>query len=287
MQKLSGILLVLLSSTAFGITPLFAHLAYASGVDAITILWIRFSLTAIVLWSILILGKIPLPQPRHCLMLFGLGSLVFVGQSLGYFVALTLIPASLVALLLYLYPAIVMVLAIVFLKEPLTRIKLLTLALATTGVVLTVGINRTESLWGVVVGFGTAILYAVYVLLMSQIVKRQGSVLPCLTWVMSGACLMYSGLVCVRGAVFPQFPHQWTGWLAILSIALICTVLAPLSLFEGIKRIGATTGSTLSTWEPVVTVITAAIFLGEKLSPLGLFGGGLILLAVFLTGRSD
>ena len=287
MQKLSGILLVLLSSSAFGIMPLFAHLAYGSGVDAITILWIRFSLTAIVLWSILILGKIPLPQPRHCLMLFGLGSLVFVGQSLGYFVALTLIPASLVALLLYLYPAIVMVLAIVFFKEPVTRIKLLTLALATTGVVLTVGIERVESTWGIIIGFSTAILYAIYVLFMSQILQRERSVLACLTWVMTGASLMYSGLVFLRGATFPQFPHQGMGWLAILAITFICTVLAALTLFEGIKRIGATTGSTLSTWEPVVTVVTASIFLGEKLSPLGLLGGGLILLAVFFTGRSD
>lgn len=44
----------------------------------------------------------------------------------------------------------------------------------------------------------------------------------------------------------------------------------------------ATTASTLSTWEPVVTVITASLFLGERLSSLGMLGGGLIMVAVLI-----
>ncbi|MGA1603584.1 MAG: EamA family transporter, partial [Prochlorothrix sp.] len=46
--------------------------------------------------------------------------------------------------------------------------------------------------------------------------------------------------------------------------------------------VGATTASTLSTWEPVVTVITASLFLGERLSSLGMLGGGLIMVAVLI-----
>ena len=284
MQKLSGILLVLLSSSAFGIMPIFAHLAYDSGMDPVTLLWIRFSLTAIVFWGILTIQRIPSPQPRHCLLLLAIGGISFVAQSLCYFLALTLIPSSLVALLLYLYPSIITAFSIVFLRETVTFTKLGTLALATIGVALTVGIDSAQSGWGLVLGLSTAILYAVYILLVSQILARESSPLACLTWVMTGAALMYSLLVAFRER---SFPTQATGWGALLVIAIVCTALAALTLFEGIQRIGTTTAATLSTWEPVVTVVTAALFLGDRLTPLGWVGGTLILLAVFLTGRSQ
>jgi drug/metabolite transporter (DMT)-like permease len=43
----------------------------------------------------------------------------------------------------------------------------------------------------------------------------------------------------------------------------------------------------LSTLEPVVTVLLAAMLLGETLKPIALLGGGLILVAVLLLTRSE
>jgi drug/metabolite transporter (DMT)-like permease len=54
-----------------------------------------------------------------------------------------------------------------------------------------------------------------------------------------------------------------------------------ISLFlASLPRIGAARASLLSTLEPVVTVLLAAALLGDRLSPLQLLGGALVLVAV-------
>ena len=50
--------------------------------------------------------------------------------------------------------------------------------------------------------------------------------------------------------------------------------------------VGLTNAATLSTIEPVVTVILAALVLDEAITPLRIAGGVMILLAVILLTRS-
>ncbi|MCO5386427.1 MAG: DMT family transporter [Desulfosporosinus sp.] len=45
------------------------------------------------------------------------------------------------------------------------------------------------------------------------------------------------------------------------------------NFFEGIKRIGATSASIISTSEPVMTVVLAVIIFNEYLTPLQAVGG--------------
>jgi len=60
-----------------------------------------------------------------------------------------------------------------------------------------------------------------------------------------------------------------------------------LTFLAGLKLIGLTDASMLSTLEPVVTVLLAALLFGEILRPVTLLGGGLILAAVLLLTRSQ
>ena len=76
------------------------------------------------------------------------------------------------------------------------------------------------------------------------------------------------------------------GWLAVAGIALVSTVAAITLFFAGLERIGPTRASTLSTVEPLFTVLLAAVVLGETIAPLQLAGGALILAAVILLARA-
>ena len=58
-----------------------------------------------------------------------------------------------------------------------------------------------------------------------------------------------------------------------------------LTFLAGLERIGPTNAALLSTLEPAVTVLLAAVLLGETLKPLSLVGGALILIAVALLTR--
>ena len=59
------------------------------------------------------------------------------------------------------------------------------------------------------------------------------------------------------------------------------------TFLAGLKLIGPTDASMLSTLEPVVTVLLAAWLFGERLSPVILIGGGLILGAVILLTHGE
>ena len=74
--------------------------------------------------------------------------------------------------------------------------------------------------------------------------------------------------------------------MAVAAIALLSTVAAITLYFAGLKRIGPTRASTLSTLEPLVTVTLAAIVLGERIAPVQMAGGALILAAVVLLARA-
>jgi drug/metabolite transporter (DMT)-like permease len=71
-----------------------------------------------------------------------MGGIGYVSQSYCFFTALNYAQASLVALLLYLYPLFVTILAAVFLKEHLTTSTVIALVLCSVGAGLTVGAAR-------------------------------------------------------------------------------------------------------------------------------------------------
>jgi drug/metabolite transporter (DMT)-like permease len=70
------------------------------------------------------------------------------------------------------------------------------------------------------------------------------------------------------------------GWLACL--ATVSTVGAITLFFAGLSRVGPTSASILSTFEPVVTVVLAAAVLSEHLTPVQVGGGALVLKAVLV-----
>jgi drug/metabolite transporter (DMT)-like permease len=65
---------------------------------------------------------------------------------------------------------------------------------------------------------------------------------------------------------------------------MVSTVAAVSLFFAGLKRVGPTTASILSTVEPVVTVLLAFLLFGELLGSLQLVGGALVVAAVVVLG---
>jgi drug/metabolite transporter (DMT)-like permease len=282
-KRYIGIVFILTSAISFGAMPVFARLAYASGADPITVLCRRLGIAALVMLGIMLMSKTPFPRGWVLLELILLGAIGYVGESLAYFTALTMASAGLVALLLYIYPALVTTLSAVFLKEHLTTPKIVALFLALSGTVLTIQITSGGSMIGLLLSIAAAVDYAIYILLGSRIVRRCGSI-GSTTIIIASTAAVYAVIAPVHGMTFPG---SWLGWGAILAIALISTVLAFVTFFAGLRRIGPTTASTLSTFEPIVAVALAAVVLGETITPVQALGGLLILIAVVILSRNE
>jgi drug/metabolite transporter (DMT)-like permease len=155
--RLVGILLILCSAAAFGTLAIFGRFAYADGVDAITILFFRFGLAALVMWGFLLVRRETLPRGRVLWPLIGMGAIGYIGQSYSYLTAVQYASAGLVALLLYLYPSIVTLLSVLLRHERITPVKVAALALALVGTALTVGPGGGQLL-GILLAISAALI---------------------------------------------------------------------------------------------------------------------------------
>jgi drug/metabolite transporter (DMT)-like permease len=95
-------------------------------------------------------------------------------------------------------------------------------------------------------------------------------------WTMAGA----------TGAPVHPDEISTAAWPGLIGVGVIATFVAIQTFYAGTKRIGAAQASLISTIEPVYTVILAAILFGERLTPVQLAGGALILAAVVLAQTS-
>ena len=285
MKRLVGIILIAISAASFGTLAIFGRYAYADGMDIFTVLFMRFGIAATVMTVILLLRKEHFPSRHILLQLVGMGALGYVGQSFLYMTAIKYASTGLVALLLYLYPMFVFILSVLVLHEKATSVKVIALILALVGSALTVDRNSPTSgqLIGALMAIGAALIYSIYIIVGTNVMKHVSAVQSSAI-IFASAGAVYGVLTLVNGA---HFPASNKGWLAMLGIIVISTIIPVVTFLAGLERIGPTNAAMLSTLEPVVTVLLAAWLFGERLMPIVMVGGGLILVAVILLTRSE
>ncbi|SMC29349.1 EamA domain-containing membrane protein RarD [Andreprevotia lacus DSM 23236] len=276
-RRATGIALILLSAFAFGLMPIFGSWAYRSGADTQGILLLRFGVAALVMLAIMLWRRGSWPRGSTLLGLAGMG-LAYAAQAYCYFSALHYASAALAALLLYLYPVVVTLIAAVFLRERLRKRALFALALACGGLVLTIGNGLAGRLPGILFGLSTAFIYSGYILVGSRLTPRAGA-LPAASVVMVSAALALSSSTLFAT---PHWPQGMNGWLAMAGIALVSTVIAIFAFLAGLDRLRAAEASTISTLEPAVSVVLAASLLGEPMGAQQWLGGAAILAAALL-----
>jgi len=286
----AGVLLVLVSAVAFGGMAIFAKLAYRHGAGTATLLTLRFAIAGTLLWLIVAARRGVRPRLERRTV-WGAAGLGFFGYSLqagGYFAALHHLSASMTALLLYTYPALVSVGAIALGRERASAVKLVALLLAGAGVALVLAGGATGSLnaTGVLLAAGAALAYTTYILVADTIVADTDP-FALAAIVATGAFLSVGTFTVATGEL--DLHMDATAWVALVSLSVVCTVLAITTFFLGLARVGPSTASIVSTVEPACTVALAAVFFSERLDAVQLLGGALVLSAVVVlqlrTGR--
>jgi drug/metabolite transporter (DMT)-like permease len=285
-RRRAGLGACLVSATGFGALPVLGKAAYDTGLGPLSLLWGRFGLAAVAFWVLVVFVVRPArPPARFVVAGLLMGALGYAVEAGLFFVALERVDASLVELLLYAYPAIVTAVALAAGREAPAPRLLGALALATLGVLgvfagsLASGVDPV----GLALGLGAAAVYAGYVLAGERVV---GAVHPVLlaALVATGATVAFTAAGLVHGGGLP-LPRTAGAWTSVAVIAAVATVVPMATLFAGIERVGAPTASIVSTFEPVVTVVLAGLFLGESLSVVEAAGAAAVILAVRLLAR--
>jgi drug/metabolite transporter (DMT)-like permease len=281
-KQFIGMVFVVLSAIGFGTLALFSHYAYADQMDTFSILFFRFLLSSIVMFCVLLFRRESLPSGATLLNLVMMGVLGYVAASFAYLTALQYASSGLVALLLNLYPVFVTLLATLILRETFTLLKGAALTIAVIGTGLTVDPSGGQLL-GILLAISAAVIYSIYIIIGTQTLKTVNAIQSS-TVVFASAGIASGVLMVFNGA---HLPASHVGWVAIVALVLITTVLPVTAFFIGLERIGPINAAMLSTLEPVVTVILGALWLDETLKPTALAGGALILGAVLLLTRSE
>jgi drug/metabolite transporter (DMT)-like permease len=280
----AGALMCLASAVAFGAMAIFGKLAYDDGATVGTLLSVRFVLAAALFWALLIgtgaVRDLRALSRRDIGIALALGGVGYSAQAGAYFSALERLDASLLSLLLYTFPAMVTVAAIALGRERASLRTSTALVLASAGLVLVLAGAAAGALdpLGASLGIAAAIVYSAYILTSGGVAARMRPIVLS-ALVCTGAATTLTLASAVRGDLHPgSVSTAGFGWLA--AIAVVSTVGAVSLFFAGLRRVGPTTASILSTAEPVTTVALAYLAFGEALGPAQLAGAALVLSAV-------
>lgn len=283
-RHLLGLLQVAIASVCFGFLGVFGKFAFAAGVSVGSLLSVRFSLAAILLGLALVSRspgalRIGVRQTVLSLLLGFFGYAVF---STLYFTAIRGLSVPLAVLLLYTFPFWTVVLNSA-LGAPPKRSSLLGLIGALIGLAFLLwGEIRAESLSAFVCGLGSAVTYAIYIIVSGRFQKGVSPVGSGF-WIIVGAAI---GLWIFHHPS-PSALSTWTAaqWMPLFGLAVICTI-APLTLIQaGLQKLSSTETAILSMIEPVTATMAAASLLNEHLAQRQIGGGILVLVSLLLVAR--
>lgn len=271
---------VLLSAFFYGLLPIFARFAYAGGVGVQVLLLFRFSISFLTMGALLGLTKrARLPSRRQLLTMIGLGAIGYFFQSNFYFLSLLFVPVAVTALILYLYPALVTTASFLLGYERASTRILLSLGLALIGSALVANPIFNIDVRGVIFAFAAAVTYTCFILISSKELKDVEGELTAF-YIIGGATLSFIIYSLGKGTI--EIGWSAEVWLWILMISIVSTSLAVMLFFRGLRIVGPSRTSILSTVELITSVVVAAIVFRELLSPIQIIGGLMILLGAIL-----
>ncbi len=213
---------------------------------------------------------------------YGLGIAAFF---LVYIRAVAAGSVALAAVLLYTAPIWIVLFARVRWGEPLTRVKLAALTSAVVGsACIALGSAQLSGSW-LAIGLGllSGLAYALYSLFSNEGLQRGYAPTTVVLYAMLFAAVFLLPLQ--QWATVVRAWHTPAAWPALVGVALVSTVLAPVCYAAGQRRIGASNAGILATVEPVVAALLAWVLLGEQLAVMQLVGGACVLAAVLLLAR--
>lgn len=276
-----GTAIAAFSAISFGSAVIFVRYAYQSGVLPGTVAFLRFSIAALVLGVFLGLhgqgGKL---YGWQSVRLFLLGFVAYTIMAVTWVTAFSLIPAWLVSLIVATYPLMVNLASWFFLRERFYRQQVAALGCVLLGSGILFWRPFEGAVWTGVILMVANVLVSTAFILVGQRWMRGLSPIICSAWLIIGGM--------VGTFSYGLFSHELSfafapaGWLWVTLFAVVSTVLAATSMWWSIGLIGPARVAIIGSFEPVVSILLAVLLLGERLLPLQIAGGTVILLGIFL-----
>lgn len=273
--RTKGIVYALISSSTFGLIPLFAVPILMMGtMSGPSILFYRFGLAA------LFIGLIGVVQGKNFRIDFKQGTKLTV---LGWFYAATamwllesysMIPSGVATTIHFLYPVLVTLIMVTFFKEPKSVWIFGAAIVSIAGVALLNWTGGEVNYEGIATVLITVVTYAVYIVGVNKSGVDKMDPIPLTFYVLLSGALMFAAFAEMTTGIEPI--RDWNTGFNLALLALVPTVVSDLTLVMAVKRVGSTVTSVLGSMEPLVAVLVGIVYFSE---PFGLKSAlGLILI---------
>ena len=286
MKTLKGYLFAILSAVIYGLMPLMASHIYADGVNAMTLVLLRNLLALPVLAVLAFCQQKTLKVPAKALG--GMAFLAAFGCCITpvlLFSSYHYIPSGTATTIHFVYPAIVVLIGILFLKKKAQLGTVLSLVLCVGGICLFYKPGADFHWGGAALALFSGVTFAIYVAMLPVLRQEQVKgflftfyIALCSTVMMAIACVATDNLV---------LPQSLAGWGWCLLFALGVTAGAVVLFQQGTFCIGPERASILSTFEPITSVVVGVVFMEEVIGLRDYVGIALVLAASVLIALFD
>lgn len=284
MERAKGILYAALSSSTFGLAPLFTLLLLGMGYSSFEVLSYRWGVASLFLGALALLAgrsfRLSWPELRTIFFL----SLFRAATSLSLVIAYQHIASGVASTIHFMYPLAVALAMMCFFREKGSVWVFAAIGMSIVGAVLlslgNVDFTRGNTTLGMVSAAVSVVSYGGYIVGVrkSRAVGIDSTVLTC--YVMGLGALYF-----IAGGLFTggiRIETDGTAWLCILGVALPATAVSNMTLVQAIKRIGPTLTSVFGAMEPLTAVVIGVAVFGERFTAQGAAGILLIVAAVMI-----
>ena len=282
MERAKGILYAALSSSTFGLAPLFTLLLLGLGYSSFEVLSYRWGVASLFLGALALLAgrsfRLSWPELRTVFFL----SLFRAATSLSLVIAYQHIASGVASTIHFMYPLAVALAMMCFFREKGSVWVFAAIGMSIVGAVLlslgNVDFTRGNTTLGMVSAAVSVVSYGGYIVGVrkSRAVGIDSTVLTCYVMGLGSLYFIAGGLV--TGGI--RIETDGTAWLCILGVALPATAVSNMTLVQAIKRIGPTLTSVFGALEPLTAVVIGVAVFGEPFTVQGAAGILLIVAAV-------
>lgn len=275
-----GIQAAVASAIFLGLAPIFGKQAIIIGFSPLAVVALRTGIAVLLLVGLMVLFQRPFfyIYPVGLVGCFLAGFINGLGSILFY-TGLSRIDASIGQLIYSFYP-IFLAFWLMLDRQPIHLITALRLALALPGIYLLVSSGeRPVDLFGALMMAGSAILYALHLLINQRILYEVPAPTVTLYTLLSMAFTVTVAFVLFD----PKLPGLEINYLPVFGLAGI-TFFSRITLFLGVKHLGSMQTALMGLGELLITVFSASLFLGETLTPIQWIGAALLAFSLLLVG---
>lgn len=281
-NSLKGYSLGVIAAASYGTNPLFALPLLGNGIDAFSVLFLRYLFAIPILAIMMLAKKCDFGISKNQILPLAVLGFLMAISSLTLYVSYAYIGAAIASTLLFIYPILVTVIMAIVFHEKITILTIVCIILATTGIGL---LYRGDdgavlNLSGLLLVFLSALSYAFYLVSVNKGKMKEIPTLKLTLYVIFFGLFLFAFRF--QTTTFSILSSNPWLWVSAFCMALFPTAISLICTSAAIQKIGSTPVAILGAVEPVTAVGIAILIFNEVLTLRLAFGMVLVIVSVTL-----